>query len=180
MFAGSLARVSLTQQRGTMCVTRSAFTQLMVPVSTSAAWNSVGTLGFLAPPSTQITPAMRQSLPSSRSRGADCVLQANAIRCALTLIWPFDFAFSLIRFKERNLLRQPHQSILCGQSLIVVGVSHEGSGGTKWTGEANAIWCALTLMSELDFAFSLVRLHERNPWSNPLKFLVFALHLEAL
>ena len=94
-------------------------------------------------------------------------MQANAIRCALTLIWPFDFAFSLIRFKERNLRRQPHQSLLCGQSLIVVGVSHEGSGGTKWAWEANAIRCALTLMSELDFAFSLIRLHERNLWRNP-------------
>ena len=62
----------------------------------------------------------------------------------------------------------------------MVYVIHEGSGGTKWVGEANAIRRALTLMSELDFAFSLVRLHERNPWSNPLKFLVLALQLEAL
>ena len=37
----------------------------MTPVSTSATWNSVGTLEFLAPPSTQITSANRQSLPSS-------------------------------------------------------------------------------------------------------------------
>ena len=58
-------RMPVIQVIGTMWVTRSAFTQVMVPVSTSATWNSVGTLGFLAPPSTQITSAIRQSLPSS-------------------------------------------------------------------------------------------------------------------
>ena len=61
-----------------------------------------------------------------------------------------------------------------------IEVGHEGSGGTKWAGEANAIRCALTLMSELDFAFSLISLHERNPWRNPLKFLLIAFQLEAV
>ena len=35
-------------------------------------------------------------------------------------------------------------------------------------------------MSELDFAFSLIRLHERNSWRNPLKFLPIAFQLEAV
>ena len=44
-----------------MWVTKSALTQLMMPVSTSVTWNNVGILGFLAPPSTQIQSAMRQT-----------------------------------------------------------------------------------------------------------------------
>ena len=54
-------RMAGVQTLGTMCVTRSAFIQLMTPVSTSATWNSVGTFGFLAPPSTQMTSVIRQA-----------------------------------------------------------------------------------------------------------------------
>ena len=52
------------QQRGTMWVTRSAQIQRTTPVSTSATWNSVGTFGSLAPPSTWITSAIHQSSES--------------------------------------------------------------------------------------------------------------------
>ena len=48
---------------------RSALIQLMTQVSTSATWNSVGTFGFLAPPSTQITAAIRQSPQSGWGAG---------------------------------------------------------------------------------------------------------------
>ena len=39
------------QTLGTMCVTKSAFIQLMTPLSTSAIWNRVGAFGLLAPSS---------------------------------------------------------------------------------------------------------------------------------
>ena len=54
----------------TMWIPRSALAQLMRPVSTSATCNRVGTFGFLAPPSAQITSP--SASPSLLQRSRSC------------------------------------------------------------------------------------------------------------
>ena len=56
--------VPARQTAGTMCVTRSALTQRIVPVSTHAIWNRVGTFGLRAPPSMKRTSPIHQDSSS--------------------------------------------------------------------------------------------------------------------
>ena len=95
MVGGQLMpRMAAVQTLGQMWVTRSALTQLMTPVSTSATWNNVGTFGFLAPPSTQITSAIRQapseSVMTTASPGLTCKKIGSDLGAATALAWSID------------------------------------------------------------------------------------------
>ena len=75
--------------------------QLMTPASTSVTWNNVGTLGFLAPPSTQITSAIRQEPSVSEAitvmPALTCRKTGSDFGAATALAWSTDISNKLVQ-----------------------------------------------------------------------------------